>query len=160
MRKPTIYLETTIFNFYFADDAQEKRADTLKLFQEVANGDYLAVTSSVTIGELSKATEPKRSKMMQLLTKYKVSVIDEDSDSRKLPKAYVAEKMIPENYFDDARHIAIASIYGVDLIISWNFQHIVKWKTKIQTNAINIREGYKPTDIYSPSEVISDDKSS
>ena len=160
MRKPIIYLETTIFNFYFAEDAEEKRADTLALFKEIANGDYLAVTSSVTVYELSKAKEPKRSKMMQLLTEYKVAVIDEDSDARKLSKAYVTEKMIPEKYSDDARHIAIASIYGVDLIISWNFQHIVKWKTKIQTNAINIREGYKPTDIYSPSEVIKNEKDS
>ncbi|MEI6287614.1 MAG: hypothetical protein WCP79_14010 [Bacillota bacterium] len=73
MKKPVIYLETTIFNFYFAEDAQEKRADTLELFKEIANGDYLAVTSSVTIGELNKAKEPKRSKMMQLLTKNQYS---------------------------------------------------------------------------------------
>ena len=55
---------------------------------------------------------------------------------------------------DDAHHIAIASVNGIDAILSWNFEHIVKLKTKREVVGINMFMGYGPIDIYSPLEVV------
>jgi predicted nucleic acid-binding protein len=68
----------------------------------------------------------------------------------------VNEGVIPIKYRDDALHIAIATIADMEIIISWNFQHIVKRKTRNMINVINLREGYRTIEICSPKEVIED----
>ncbi|MDR3304599.1 MAG: hypothetical protein LBS85_01005 [Clostridiales Family XIII bacterium] len=59
MRTPKVYLETSVFNFVFADDAPDKKADTLKLFEEVRQGKYEPYTSAYVVEELEQANEPK-----------------------------------------------------------------------------------------------------
>jgi len=59
-------------------------------------------------------------------------------------------------YEDDALHIAIASVNNLDVIVSWNYKHIVKLKTKREVTGINALLGYKEIEIYSPLEVIED----
>jgi len=87
-----------------------------------------------------------------------IPLIKEESDVDKLADIYVAEGIVPTKYRDDALHIAMATITGMDIILSWNYKHIVKRKTILMTNLINAREGYKNIDIYSPSEVIENDE--
>ena len=59
------------------------------------------------------------------------------------------------NYRDDALHIALATIANVDLLVSWNFRHIVRYDKIRLFNSVNIESGYKPIQIYSPREVTS-----
>jgi hypothetical protein len=154
MSKLKIYLETTILNFYFANDAPEKKADTLILFKEIAQGKYEAYTSYAVIDEINKASESLKQKLLSLLKEYNIPILDEGSDVDRLADLYVEEGIIPLKYRDDAVHISMATIMGMDIILSWNFKHIVKRKTILMANLINTREGYKNIDIYSPSEVI------
>ncbi len=158
MSKLKIYLETTILNFYFADDAPDKRLDTIKLFEEITQGKYEAYTSYAVIDEINKASEQVRERLLSLLVKYNITILDEGSDVDKLTDLYVTEGVIPLKYRNDAVHIAMATITGMDIILSWNFKHIVKRKTILMTNLINTREGYKNIDFYSPSEVIENDE--
>lgn len=157
MKKLKLYLETTILNFYFADDAPDKKADTIKLFQEIKRGNYEAYISYAVIDEINEASEQLRQKLLSLLVEYDIPVLDEGSDVDRLADLYVSEGIIPLKYRDDAVHIAMATITGMDIILSWNFKHIVKRKTILMTNLINAREGYKNIDIYSPSEVVEND---
>ena len=142
----------------FVDDAPDKKIDTIKLFDEVSQGKYQPFTSNAVVEELIKSSEPKRTRMLDLINKYNVVVIDVDDEVDTLADTYVKEGIIPLKYRDDAVHIATASIYDLNLIVSWNFKHIVKVKTKNMVNAVNIREGYKTIDIYSPMEVIEYDE--
>ena len=73
---------------------------------------------------------------------------------QELAKEYIAQGIIPKRYENDALHIAVAAVHDLDVIISWNFEHIVKMKTKRQVNAINTLLGYKGIDIYTPREVV------
>ncbi len=157
MKKLKIYLETTIINFYFADDAPDKKADTIQLFQEMKKGNYEAYTSNAVLDEINEASEQLRQKLLSLLVKYDIPVLEEGSDVDRLADLYVSEGIIPLKYREDTVHIAMATITGMDIILSWNFKHIVKRKTILMTNLINAREGYKNIDIYSPSEVIEND---
>jgi hypothetical protein len=157
LRRPKIYLETTIFNFYVDTELGDPHTDTVKLFGEIAAGKYEAFTSDYTVDELSKAKEDKRSKMMALLVEYKIPVLNMSDDAEKLAGIYVAENVIPEKYRTDGLHIAIATINDMDMIISMNFQHIVKRKTIKMTGHINMMNGYRAVEIYTPMEVIDDD---
>jgi hypothetical protein len=71
-----------------------------------------------------------------------------------LADIYVSEKIIPQKYRTDGLHIAIATVNDLDMIISMNFQHIVKRKTILATGKINNLNGYRAIEIYSPMEVV------
>ena len=72
----------------------------------------------------------------------------------ELSERYISEGIIPERFGSDAIHIAIAVSNGIDAIVSWNFNHIVKLKTRIMVNGVNRLLGYHEIEICSPEEVI------
>jgi len=153
-RKLKLYLETTIFNFVFAEDSLEKRDDTLKLFAEIKQGLYEVFTSKYVLDELERAGEPKRSKMKALIKDYGVEILPTLPSIVELSEKYIEMGMIPAKYPDDALHIAAASVWNMDVIASWNFKHIVKIKTVMMTEAINNMCGYSRVMIHSPKEII------
>ncbi len=155
MRIPTIYLETTIFNFPFADDAPQYKADTLKLFAEIKEGKFKPFTSRYVLDELDDTKDKEKLKAMKaLVTEYSIEVLPENEEAMRLAELYISSHVIPEKYATDAVHLATAAITGLDYIVSLNFKHIVKHKTIIESEIINAREGYKRVFIHTPAEVI------
>jgi hypothetical protein len=67
MRIPKVYLETTVFNFFFADDAPDKKQDTLQFFKEISEGKYIPYTSDYVLQELKRASDEKQSLMLPLI---------------------------------------------------------------------------------------------
>jgi len=157
MKIPKVYIETSVFNFVFAEDAPEKRDDAIKLFSEIKSGLYEPYTSDYVLQELKRADDPKQSQMIGLIEQYGMFFLDQSDEAERLASIYVAEGVVPERYFTDAVHIALATVSDLDFIVSFNFQHIVKRKTMTMTEGINIREGYKRIGIHSPTEVISNE---
>ena len=154
MRKPKIYLETTLFNYFF-DTERDGHTDTVKLFKEMQAGKYEAYTSTYVLDELEETKDDgKRSNMIALISEYGITVLPGDDEARKLATAYINAGVIPESKFYDSLHIAIATINDLDYIFSFNFQHINRVKTKNMTSAINLSEGYKPVTIATPGEVV------
>ena len=152
---PKIYLETSILNFVFADDSPEKKTDTIKLFGMIKDGAYRPFTSEYVREEIGKTPDKeKMNDMYRLITEHGVNVLRNTEETERLAAEYVKERIIPEKHMTDALHIAAATVNELDIILSWNFQHIVKRKTIIMTEAINLRNGYKKVEIYSPTEVI------
>ena len=155
MRVPTIYLETTIFNFPFADDAPQYKADTLKLFAEIKAGKFKPFTSRYVTRELENSKDTaKREQMKTLIADHGITVIPASEEAERLAEVYVTAGIIPAKYETDALHIAAATVAGLNYIISLNFRHIVKHKTIFETEVINTREGFKRVFIHTPAEVI------
>jgi hypothetical protein len=154
MRIPTIYLETTIFNFPFVDDAPQYRSDTLKLFEEIKNGNFKPFTSEYVVRELEAATDSLKNERLMLIKEHKIEIIPESDETKSLALAYIEAGIIPSAYGTDGYHIAAATVKGLDFIVSLNFRHIVKRKTIEEAELINFREGYKKIGIYTPAEVI------
>ena len=154
MKKPKIYLETTLFNYYFDKD-RDGHADTLKLFAEIKEGKYEAYTSTYALDELEATKcDAKRLKMLRLFNEYDIAVLSGNAESLKLAEWYVGAGAIPESKFYDCLHIAVATVNDLDYVFSFNFQHINRVKTKNMTSAINLSEGYKPVTIATPGEVV------
>jgi len=149
-----VYLETTLFNFYFDEDRGFAHKSTVALFKEIANGKYEAFTSSYVLDEIELAPANKRDKMLCLLTEYNITVLTYSDEAKALADIYVAEGIIPQKYRTDGLHIAIATVNELDMIISMNFQHIVKRKTKLATGNINALNGYRAIEILNPMEVV------
>ncbi len=74
-----------------------------------------------------------------------------------MAKKYIELDAISKKHFDDATHIAYSSYYNVDVLVSWNFKHIVNAFRIIKYNAINQMFGYKLIDIRSPREVLNEE---
>ena len=152
--KQKIYVETTLFNFFIDEDKGDAHIDTVKLFKEIASDKYEAYTSDYVIDELERAPDEKRNKMINLITEYGIKVLESDIAASKLADLYIEQGIIPIKYRNDGLHIAIATVNGLDMIISMNFEHIVKRKTIKMTGAINILNNYHAIEIYSPMEVV------
>ena len=123
-------------------------------FEEIASGKYEPYTSEIVVGELYRDSEPKRSLMLELISKYGIALLSSNEEIQRLADIYISEGIIPIKYRDDANHIAATTVYDLDFIVSYNFQHIVKMKTITMVESVNLRERYKRIGIYSPTEVI------
>ena len=153
IRIQKVYLETTMFNYYFEPE-RDAHADTVKLFEEIKAGKYKAYTSYYTIEELQRAPEEKYWKMAGLIQDYGITVLDSSDEAEKLGALYQEHAILPARSTTDACHIAIAAINDMDMILSLNFEHIVRKKTVLMTGNLNAHLGYKPVDIRSPMEVV------
>ncbi len=153
MKIPKIYFDTSIFNFALAEDVPIEKEITLNFFDEVKNGKYEVFISEVVIGEINRAPEAKAVKLRDCIKKINPEELVLDNNALSLAKEYIEKGVIPAKYEDDAFHIAIASVNDLDIIVSWNFTHIVKLKTRREVAVINTLKGYKPIEICSPQEV-------
>jgi len=148
-----------MFNYYF-DSERDAHSDTVKLFEEIKAGRYRAYTSSYTIEELQRAPEEKYRKMAGLIQDYSITVLDYSDEAEKLGALYQAQGILPARSTTDAYHIAVAAINGIDMILSLNFEHIVRKKTVVMTGALNSQLGYRSVDIRSPMEVVEREENS
>jgi predicted nucleic acid-binding protein len=148
-----VYLETTIFNYYF-DVERDAHADTVRLFEEIKAGKYQVFTSIYAVNEIMQAPEEKRDKMTALIEEYTITVLESREEVVQLAQIYLQQGVIPSSSIVDLLHIATAAVYDLDMIISLNFRHIVRKKTVELTALINSSQNYGKVDIYSPMEVV------
>ena len=153
IKKIRLYLETTVFNYYFDAD-RDGHYDTVRMFEAIGAGEYEAYTSEYVMIELRDAKDPKKSNMLGLTEKYSITILDIDAESERMTDLYIKNGVIPANYRIDASHIASASVHELDCILSFNYNHINKLKTKRMTENINLLEGYKGITICTPMEVL------
>lgn len=155
MRKLKIYLETSVWNFLFADDAPEKMEITKQFFEEIEKGGYEIYISELVLVEIKRTKdERKREQLLKPITKYRPIELPRSEEVNKLAAKYINAKIIPEKYEEDAVHVACGAVNDLDVIVSWNMQHIVRLKTKLGVNGINKMEGYKEIEICTPEEML------
>jgi predicted nucleic acid-binding protein len=152
-----VYLETTIFN-RFLEAGRDYNMETKRLFDKILENDIEAYSSAYVIEELNKASEPKRSEMIDLISKYNIKVLEIDQKAYDLAEIYIEMGIIPIKFRVDGIHIAMAAIHDMDCIISLNFHHINKLKTKMTTEIIHRMKGYTNPFICTPMEVIDNEQ--
>lgn len=145
-----------VFNYYFDEDRQGHE-DVIKLFEAIRAGEFEAYTSELVMKELEKAKEPKRSNMLALVKGYKLRVLSSNSEVERLGGLYIENGIIPASHVLDSLHVAMTSVYELDYIISYNFHHINRNKTRERTMIVNNEEGYGGIMITTAKEVLTDD---
>ena len=152
MKKLRIYLDTSVIGGCFDDEFQEA---SLKLIEEIKSGINIGVVSSITLSELEKAPANIRRFFSQI--EHLVEKLVLDNEATLLAENYIKEKILDKKSTDDCLHIAIAAVNKVDVLVSWNFKHIVNFNKIIQFNSVNLKNGYGTLQIYSPKEVINNE---
>lgn len=153
--KLKLYLDTSVLNFALTDRSELtlQRKATVDLLEQIKHGECEGYISELVIVEIERATPAESAALKNLINTLDVEVLMIDKEIESLANKYVAEGLIPLKYREDALHIATATINEIDLIVSWNFEHIVKMKTKHGVIAVNTLLGYKAIEIMSPQEV-------
>lgn len=153
IEKLRLYLETTVFNYYFDED-RTGHQELVKLFEAIQRGEYEGYLSRYVTDELMKAPEPKRSNMLGLIERYGIIVLGYTPEALRVARAYINANVVPQSHLLDSLHIATATVYRLNYVISYNFQHFNRNKTRIQTANINMRNGYGSIAICTAREVL------
>jgi hypothetical protein len=143
-----VYVENSVVGGYFDDEFKEH---TQKLFDHFRNGIYKPVISSHVIAELENGAPEKVKENLKTIN-YEEYIVNEEMI--KLAEKYMEENIVSENYYSDALHIAVATVIGVDVLVSWNFKHIVNLDKIKLFNSVNLKEGYNILEIRTPREVV------
>jgi hypothetical protein len=159
MDKPKIYLETTMFSFYYETrlwpSYQIYKAQVRRIFEMIKSGKYEPYTSPYATKEIAKEPVPaKRENMEALVKDFGVKLLDVTDEVERLAGLYIQEGAISLAYETDAAHIAITAANGLDFIVSLNFTHIARAWTIERVRRVNVRENYKGIGIYKPAEVL------
>jgi hypothetical protein len=110
------------------------------------------VASTLTLQELAEAPDEVR-RHLAAVPEAHIETLPLDAEASELAEAYIAEGVITANMRADAQHIAIATVARVDVLVSWNFRHIVNLQRIRGYNSVNLRRGYPMLEIRAPREV-------
>jgi hypothetical protein len=149
MKKTRIYADTSVIGGCCDPEFQRWSNGLLKDFQLKVFSLSLSV---LTDAEIEDSPDEVKSVYAEFRA-HADEIMDLTPEAIELAEAYLNHNILPMNFRDDARHIALATVAGVDLIVSWNFKHIVHFERIQKFNAVNLEMGYKPVSIHSPREV-------
>jgi predicted nucleic acid-binding protein len=147
--KIDIYLDTTIISALFDDRTPERKIHTEIFWDKLS--EYNVHISDLVIDEINGASDTLRNKMLNKIQGFNKLSVRENAET--LAGIYVENGIFPMKYFDDALHVAIASINKIGILASWNFTHLVKVKTRRMIALINAIQNFNSVEIVSPLEL-------
>jgi hypothetical protein len=145
-----IYIDTSVIGGYFD---QEFEFYSKLFFEKVLAGKFKIIVSDLIETELIGAPE-------EIISFYKsiphkqVERVEQTEESIQLGEEYLIEGVVGKTSRTDCRHIALATIVNADILISWNFKHIVNINRIRGYNSVNLKNGYRILEIRSPREIL------
>ena len=149
--KIRIYLDTSVISAYYDERNPERKFLTELFFKKIEMFD--AYISEVVLAEIDDTKDVQlRAKLREKVISLKVLPIEEES--RTLTDEYVKHEATPSDYPEDALYIAISTMNEIDYLLSWNFEHIVRVKTRRIVNMVNASFSYPDLEIITPAELL------
>ena len=158
--KKRVYIETTVVSYFTARPSRDiivagHQETTRDLWPELT-AKYETYISAIVYEEAGKG-DPDQAKM-HLAAIEAFPMLDIDEDARFLAERIIAGRGIPADYPEDALHIAVAAVNGMDVMVTWNFAHLNNPFTRKAVRRIVEREGYVCPEICSPQELLEVDQ--
>ena len=148
-----IYIDTSVIGG--CRDKEFQNASWL-LIDKFKQGEMVVVISELTTLELKDAPQEVRDIVMEI-PEENIEYVELTEEAVNLARKYIGEGVIGGGKLVDAEHIAIATLNRVDVLVSWNFRHIVNLQRIRGYNSVNLKYSYPLLEIRSPLEVISYD---
>lgn len=149
--KRRIYTDTSVIGGCLDEEFQQP---SLELFSRFGSGEDILVLSELTLKELQRAPAEVNAVLSKVAQQY-IENVDFISEARELAEQYIKARVIGAAKRVDAQHIATATVHRVDVLVSWNFKHIVNLDRIQGYNSVNLRNGYPLLEIRTPQEVLS-----
>jgi hypothetical protein len=148
-----IYTDTSVLG---GCEDDEFRVSSLRLLDAFQRGELTLVLSELTIRELEGAPDAVRTALARVPGEH-IEALALSPEAEDLASAYIADGAIGARMQADALHIALATVARVDVLVSWNFKHIVNLKRIHAYNSVNLKRGYPLLEIRAPREVLGDE---
>jgi predicted nucleic acid-binding protein len=149
MRAPRVYLDTSVLGGCFEPEFEEWSNGLVEDFRRRR---FVPVLSDLLAAELDPAPERVRQVHAELIEIGAEGLVVGE-EALDLLDAYEARAVLGAKYRNDMLHIALATTAKVDVLVSWNFKHMVRFEKIRLFNAVNLDPGYKSLTIHSPREV-------
>jgi len=149
MRRIRVYADTSVFGGILDEEFFEA---SQRFFSLLKKGNYVLLISAVTLDELDDAPQEVRDLLADLPGGC-VEEVPADDEVNDLAQAYIGAGVLVESNRSDALHVAAATVARADLILSWNFRHIVNYDRIRKFNGVNALNGYPRIEIHSPLEI-------
>jgi len=149
MKAQRIYVDTSVIG---GCHDEEFEPWSRGLMDDFRGSVFRSVVSKIVTLEIQEAPAPVQQTYAELL-RLDPDVLEVSDEEALLAGQYLERGILSENYYDDAQHIALATVANVDVLASWNFRHIVHFDKVRRFNAVNPEQGYKSVDIRSPREI-------
>jgi len=153
-KKIRVYLDTSVVSYLDQQDAPEKMSETKEVWDKIKEGNYEVFISTLVIDELQKCQEPKRTYLLNQLNEIDFTILEVNEGTVRLAEKFIDFGVLKKKSFEDCQHIAAAILSNCDIIVSWNFKHIVNVKTIRGIKVVTTMEGYKDILIYPPTALL------
>lgn len=156
MRKLKVYLDTSVINFLYADDAADYMKITKDFFDSYLDS-YEVYISEIVLVEIERTKDiTKKKRLHSSIEQYDLEIYGDLNDEiQELAEKYIRHGLIPQKKYDDAMHVAFSTYYEFDVLLSWNFKHLANIMKQTRINAFNESEGYsKRLNLLNPMEMI------
>jgi len=151
MTRERAYLDTTVPSAYFDETAPDRQRMT-QTFWRQRLPELEPIVSDLVVAEIAQTLDEKRRADIIGLIRG-LPVVSISSEAHELAEEYVTRGIFPTKYQSDALHVAIATVESVANLVSWNFCHLVKVRTRREVNLVNALKGYMPLEILAPPEL-------
>jgi hypothetical protein len=156
MKPLSVYVETSVWNFVFAEGAPERSSAAVELIDN--REAYELFVSRTVIDEIEACPGQLGKDLLNLVIIRAPGFLIDDPGVYKVADFYVERGIIPRRYYNDAVHIASATFHDIDYLASYNFKHIVRVKTKAEVAAANVILGYRGPVLVNPEELVFDEE--
>ena len=150
MKNQFIYVDASVVG---GCEDKEFAEDSRALWQTFVSGTHTLVLSSHTLGELKGAPEAVQRRIVEVPQDHQV-VLPVSREASDLSEVYLQRGVVGAGSQADALHVALATVGRVDILVSWNFRHIVNLGRIRLFNAVNLERGYGTLEIRTPKEVL------
>jgi hypothetical protein len=123
------------------------------LWRRFAEGRCQLALSDLTLSELKGAPSAVRRRIDEVPLE-NIVMVPESAESATLVEAYLAHGILGPGSRADATHVALATVGEADILVSWNFKHIVNLGRIRRFHAVNVELGYGTPEIRTPLEVL------
>lgn len=147
--KQRIYIDASVVGGYFDD---EFSADTVPFFERVKNGELIIIVSDLLEAELLRAPVFVKELLLSIPIQ-QIEKIRLSPEAIELADKYIETKVVGKTSRADCQHIAMATLNKADVLVSWNFKHIVNLDKIRGYNGVNYQSGHNMIEIRTPKEI-------
>ena len=154
--KKKVYIETTIVSYLTARISRDlviasHQEITRELWPKLSDS-FDGFISALVLEEAGRGDPDQSQKRLAAVDAF--PSLDIDDESRELAEKIIAGKAIPEEYPEDALHIAVAAVNGIDVVVTWNFAHLNNPFTRMMVRQLVENNGYRCPEVCSPAELL------
>jgi len=155
--KQKLYIETSVVSYLAARTSRDlliaaRQEATAELWSKLQSSGFTGFVSALVHQEAQRGDQEQARKRLEALSD--LAVLEIDEEAQILAERILAAKAVPAEYPDDALHMAVAAVNGMDILVTWNFAHLNSPAARMRIRQVVEDSGYRCPEVCSPEELL------